>query len=131
MKIGDVTRNIRKARKNANLSQERMSELLGISRQAYNHVEMGKTVLISKHLFEIAQILNISVENLLLGDDFEHNLDYMSEQLHKKTDKLIKSENEKLALKTKLEDMEEVIISQRDHIATLKALQNFLFHQAK
>ncbi len=131
MKTVDVIKNIRKARTNANLSQERMSELLGLSRQAYNHIEKGKTELISKHLFEIAQVLGISVENLLLGDNFEHNLDYISEQLDKKTAKLIESEKEKLALKTKLEDMREVIISQRDHISTLKYLHDYLINQSK
>lgn len=58
---------LKQARKDKALTQEKISELLGISQKHYSEVERGITGLSVKHLIQISDILSISLDYLLKG----------------------------------------------------------------
>lgn len=59
--------NIRKFRKACNLTQEETALRLGISLTAYRDMETGKTAIINPNICPLAEILNTTPEELLLG----------------------------------------------------------------
>lgn len=59
--------NIRKIRKRHCLTQEEMAHRLGISLTAYRDLETGKTSVVSGHLKRIAELLDTSTEEIVLG----------------------------------------------------------------
>lgn len=62
--IKDNIRRIRKARK---LTQEEMAGRLNISLTAYRDLEKGSTSLMNSNIIRIAELLDTSAEELLLG----------------------------------------------------------------
>ena len=48
-------------------TQESMAGKIGMSTNSYSQIERGKTVLVSKRLFDIAKALNTTPEELILG----------------------------------------------------------------
>ena len=59
--------NIRNLRKAKNITQEEMSLKMDISLTAYRDLERGKTAIINGHISKIAEILDTTVEEILLG----------------------------------------------------------------
>ena len=59
---------IKELRKEKNLSQDQLSELVGIDSRSISHIENGDTFP-SKSLLEIAKALNVSLPELF---EFEH-----------------------------------------------------------
>ncbi len=59
--------NIRKFRKTRNLTQEETALRLGISLTAYRDMETGKTAIINPNIPTLADIFDITTEELLLG----------------------------------------------------------------
>ncbi len=131
MDINIILKNIQRARENAGLTQEQMSKILGMSRQTYNHFETGKTEIISKQIFKIAKALGISEEKLILGYDVNYDIENMSKELHEKTLALDYATKEMSGLKIKMKAMEDIVNSQRDHISTLKLINNYLYQQSE
>lgn len=62
MRLGE---NIRERRKQMKLSQEYIAEQLGVSRQAVSKWETGQTEPTAKNLVELAQLLGITVSELV------------------------------------------------------------------
>ena len=62
-----VKKNITKKRKASGISQTEMADKLGLSRTAYRNIEKGDTRLISEKVEEIAGLLDITTEELVLG----------------------------------------------------------------
>ena len=58
--------NLRTARKDKNLSQEQLAELLGVSRQAISKWELGEGYPEVEKLAQLAQILGVTLDYLLL-----------------------------------------------------------------
>lgn len=58
---------LKQARKDNSLTQEKISELLGISQKHYSEAERGITGLSVKHLIKISDILSVSLDYLLKG----------------------------------------------------------------
>ncbi len=58
---------LKQARKEKGLTQEKISEMLGISQKHYSEVERGITGLSVKHLIQISDILSESLDYLLKG----------------------------------------------------------------
>lgn len=56
---------IRKQRKQKGMSQEKLAELVGVSRQAVTKWEAGQTAPSTQNLFQLAQILGVTVEELV------------------------------------------------------------------
>ena len=59
--------NIRKRRKAYRLTQEEMAHKLDISLTAYRDLEKGQTNIVNANVMKIAQLLNTSAEELVLG----------------------------------------------------------------
>lgn len=61
-----ITDLIRKERESRKLTQAQMAERLNIAQSAYNRIEKGDTDITVKRLAEIAEILNVEVEYLIV-----------------------------------------------------------------
>lgn len=59
--------NIFRIRNERNFTQEEVADRLGISTTAYRELERGKTAILSSRFLKLADILDVSVEELILG----------------------------------------------------------------
>ena len=57
--------NFRKARTQANLTQQQIADVLGLDRTAIAHYEMGDSMPSLKNINKICRLLNVSVEELI------------------------------------------------------------------
>lgn len=62
-----LARNLRCLRKQNNLTQEALSDILNISRQAYSNYETCKRVPDLDTLLRLSQFYHISIDDLILG----------------------------------------------------------------
>ena len=62
-----IKENIRRIRNSQGLTQEQMAYRLGISLTAYRDLETGRTSVVSGHLIKIADLLETSTEEIVLG----------------------------------------------------------------
>jgi hypothetical protein len=62
-----IKEHIYQNRESKGISQKEMAEKLGLDRTTYRSIEKGKTKLLNSHIYEIAEHLNISTEELVLG----------------------------------------------------------------
>ncbi len=53
-------------RKRKKLSQEKMAELLGISKVSYNHKETGRVEFKSDEMFRVSEIMGLSIDQIFL-----------------------------------------------------------------
>ena len=67
MDNASIKENIRRARKDKGMTQEDMAAGLGISLTAYRDLERGGTNMMNANLIRIAELLETSLEKLLLG----------------------------------------------------------------
>lgn len=66
--MATVEEKIRNIRELKNLTQEYMAEKLGITQAGYSKLENGSTVLTYAKLIQIAQILEINIEDIIAFD---------------------------------------------------------------
>lgn len=84
---------IRQCRLKAGLSQEKLAELLGISRQAVTKWESDQSAPSTENLFRLADILGTTVDFLIAPEDSSHSAAeevfqmLRNEELRKKTEK--------------------------------------------
>lgn len=116
----DIRNNLKKARKEHKMTQDEMAERLGMTRQAYCNMENGKTELINKKLYRIADMFGLSVESLMLGYSSVGDVADL-------TKKLDKSVQEITNLVTLVEEMQKALFYQKEHIRTLKQIQDYVF----
>lgn len=62
-----IGKRLKQCRKERHLTQEQLSEMLGISQKHYSEAERGITGLSVKQLIKISDILSISLDYLLKG----------------------------------------------------------------
>lgn len=62
-----IKENIRKVRKSRKYTQEDMADKLEISLTAYRDLEKGSTNIINANVIRVAELLDISTEELFLG----------------------------------------------------------------
>ena len=67
MSIEKISARLRQARKSKGLQQKNMAEKLQISRAGYSRMETGKVEITTKNLVKIAEILDISLDWLILA----------------------------------------------------------------
>jgi transcriptional regulator with XRE-family HTH domain len=67
MDNASIKENIRRTRKDKGMTQEDMAAGLGISLTAYRDLERGGTNMMNANLIRIAELLDTSLEELLLG----------------------------------------------------------------
>ncbi|MDB5030131.1 helix-turn-helix transcriptional regulator [Mucilaginibacter sp.] len=67
-KLRAIAASIRKKREFKNYSQEYMAYKLDISQNAYSKIELGYTKITLERLFQIAEVLDINVSELIDPD---------------------------------------------------------------
>ena len=82
-------------RRKKGISQEKMAQLLGISNNSFRKLEKGNTILLSNRLWKIAKILEVSLEELMLEEDFNTGMSLadMERQKFQEEIESLKSEN--------------------------------------
>ena len=107
-------KNIAKALKNlrikSGLTQDFMSEKLGICRATYNNLENGKTAIINGHIYEAAKLLKCSPEAIVGGYDSAGNAG----------ENFYDVEKERNLLKERLAQAEEELRGQKEYAGILK-----------
>ncbi len=74
---------IKEQRKSCGLSQEKVADLLGISRQSVTKWENGQSVPSTKNLFKLAEILGTTVDMLIFSKESSENAKQpLSEQVY-------------------------------------------------
>jgi transcriptional regulator with XRE-family HTH domain len=70
-KIKAVAVNVRKIREYRNYTQEYLAMKLAISQNAYSKIELGYTKITLERLYQIAQILEVDLIELIKAEDSE------------------------------------------------------------
>ena len=70
-RIKIVAVNIRKIREHRNYTQEYLAMKLKISQNAYSKIELGYTKITLERLYQIAQILDVDLIELIKAEDSE------------------------------------------------------------
>lgn len=126
-----IKENIIRRRMELGISQDEMARRLDISRNSYRSIERGDTNVISKRLGDIARILGISEEELVLGyrpfngtgelEDIRMNYSSSYERMKNEyevriaeLDRLVEAQKETIA------NLNEIINSKNEIIALLK-----------
>ena len=130
-----IKKNIIIARKKLRMTQKDVADRLGITRNSYRRIECGDTVLINSYIHKLAEILDMSDEELVLGyvpyrlepglNDVRR--EYISqlrhkEEEHKKETKELKQTIEDLKYRPGL--LEEIIKAKEEMISMLKGRGN-------
>ena len=74
LKIKEIAANIRHKREYRNYTQEYLALKLNISQNAYSKIELGYTKITVERLFQIADILEFEVAELIYPEDKIQNL---------------------------------------------------------
>lgn len=121
MKCKQIRERIKQARRANDYTQEQMAGFLEMSTNSYRELESGSTTLINPRLQMIAQILNLSMENLIFGHITQEDNQETIERLEKEHKTQIRAlitnhkieiaekEGEINILKTSLETKERII----------------------
>ena len=109
--------NIRKSRK---LTQNEIAQSLNISVNAYRAIEKGKTAIVNPHVVRMADLLELSTEELVLGYYPVQETDISIDD--------IKAEygNKVNSLEEQLDRMEKLVESLEETIATKNEIINML-----
>lgn len=114
-----IKENIRKIRKERRMTQEEMADMLGISITAYRDLERGSTSIMNGNVLRLAELLNTSTEEIVLGyrpiqmpgkklEEMKAEYSARIESLEKENEylrKLVKSLEETIATKTQIIEM--------------------------
>ncbi len=108
-----IKQRIRKLREENGFTQQRMADLLGIDRNTYRGIEQGNTDIIYKRLPDIAGILAVSMEELMLGpvsDSCPPELEDAKTQYNEKLGAMSREYDDKLlSLRKELDSKDELI----------------------
>lgn len=114
-----IKENIRRIRKERRMTQEEMADMLGISITAYRDLERGGTSIMNGNVLRLAELLNTSTEEIVLGyrpvqmpgkklEEMKAEYSARIESLEKENEylrKLVKSLEETIATKTQIIEM--------------------------
>lgn len=102
--------NIRKRRKAYKLTQEEMAHRLDISLTAYRDLEKGNTNIMNANVMKIAELLDTSTEELVLG--------YKPQQVHGKNVEDIRTEygGRITVMERRIADLEKLVESLQETI---------------
>ena len=124
--------NIARARKKSGFTQKAVAESLGISRTSYSRIEKGPTKILGRRIDKIADILNVSLDELLLGyipdPDSAERLEHERAEYGLKKASLVAEYDEKLeaasrenaTLRALVDSLKETIRNQEEIIAMLR-----------
>ena len=113
------------------MTQQQMADKLGITREAYSRIENGVTKLVSSHILNISEILNVSPVDLIMGDESPTRDGLLMEARGEMEDRLIrlsKDYERKLdardaeisSLRELCDTLKETVATQREIISMLK-----------
>lgn len=98
MELGE---RIKQARQKAHLSQEKVAEIIGVSRQAVTKWESGQSAPNTENLFRLAEILGITVDQLIAPEDSSRSI---AEEVYR----MIKDEEAKKAATQRLQSRKNI-----------------------
>ena len=104
MDNNSIKDNIRRFRKRKGWTQEYMADRLGISLTAYRDLERGSTSIVNNHIYKIAEIMETSTEELVLGfrpEPSDHSIE----------DVRVEYGNKVETLQTRISDLEKIVAS--------------------
>ena len=115
-----IKNNIFNVRKSRKLTQYEIAQSLNISVNAYRAIEKGKTAIVNPHVVKMADLLDLSTEELVLGYYPAQDTDISIED--------IRSEyiNKVSLLEEQLDKMEKLVKSLEETIATKNEIINML-----
>lgn len=79
--------NIKKAREKAGLTQEQLSEMIGIGPKSLSAVERGTVGISIATLQKICRILPVSSDSLIFGSDVQNDVKGLAQRLERLTPK--------------------------------------------
>ena len=120
MDEASIKNNIFNLRKSRKLTQNALADSLKISANSYRAIEKGKTAIINQHVVRMANLFEMSTEELVLG--------YDPAQLTESSIEEIKAEygNKVCTLEERLEKMEKLVESLEETIASKNEIINML-----
>lgn len=89
----EVRKRILKKRNEKKISQQRVADLLGISRTAFRNLESGKTRIINENVLKFADITGTSATELLCGYDPTRELKIEHEKTRKEYEEKLEELN--------------------------------------
>ena len=104
MDNNSIKDNIRRFRKRKGWTQEYMADRLGISLTAYRDLERGSTSIVNNHIYRIAEIMETSTEELVLGFRPEPSDNSIE-------DVRVEYGNKVETLQTRISDLEKIVAS--------------------
>ena len=104
--------NIRKKRKASRLTQEEIASKLDISLTAYRDLEKGSTSIVNGHIIKIADLFNISTEELVLGYQPQPEAGIIMEDVRHEYGNKIGN------LEKRIQDLEKLVRSLEETVAT-------------
>lgn len=97
-----IKEKIFETRRKRGISQEKMAQMLGISSTSFRKLETGKTVLLNKRLWDIAKILEVTLEELMLEEDFNTGMSLSDMERQKFHSQIEDLESENTILKQRI-----------------------------
>ncbi len=115
-----IKENLRKIRKARRLTQEEMAGMLDISLTAYRDLEKGSTNIVNSNIIKIAELLETSAEEIVLG---YHPVQAGGRQLED-----VRAEyGERVeVLQRRIADLEELVRSLKDSVNTKNEIISML-----
>jgi transcriptional regulator with XRE-family HTH domain len=118
-----IKNNINTYRKSKDLTQIEAAQALNISTNAYRKIEKGNTVIINSHVRELADLFEMSLEELFLGYSPSATLDTtINEVKAEYGSQVTRLENRIEYLEKLNESLEETIASKNEIITMLKKM---------
>ena len=120
MDNASIKNNIFNVRKSRKLTQNEIAQSLNISVNAYRAIEKGKTAIVNPHVVRMADLLELSTEELVLGyypvQETEISIDDIKAEYGNKVN----------SLEEQLDRMEKLVESLEEAIATKNEIINML-----
>ena len=123
MDNSSIKQNIHNFRKKHRYTQEEVANLLGISVTAYRELERGSTSIVHPNVVRLADLMNTTTEELVLGynpaEPEDHRLEEVQEEYGSKVENL---ENKVRNLEKLVMSLEETVASKNEIISMLKKM---------
>ena len=118
-----IKTHIHNLRKRKNLTQHEIANLLDISTNAYREIEKGKTAIINAHVIRLADLMDTTTEELVLGYSPMQTIDATINSVREEYGCKVSQLEKRVAQLEKLTDsLEETISSKNEIIAMLKKM---------
>lgn len=107
-----IKNNIRKKRKEKKFTQEEVAHRLGISLTAYRDFEKGRTSMMNGHIVKLADLLETTTEELVLGYRPVKEYETIIEDVRNRYGKRIHN------LESQIDHLEKLVLSLEETVST-------------